>query len=114
VVIRGAQNQVIDETNPTPDLDRDQLANDFADVTRSNLHWDAEILGVVPCGGSSYRLIRRTAKDRTVVSAICVKGNTTFVITMLGMGEARFKIDAEMPTFEKLLRTSSLEEKKMY
>jgi hypothetical protein len=108
VSIRGAASQVIAEFNPTPELDRDGLTKQFAEVTVDNLGWKAEILDTVDFKGGSYRLIRRETVDRTIVTGIAVKGNTTILITLSGIGEARHKIDQHMPGFRDYLASTSL------
>ncbi|MEZ0324860.1 MAG: hypothetical protein ACAH95_03070 [Fimbriimonas sp.] len=114
VSMRGAASQVVADENPTPDLDRDTLTNQFARVTIDNLGWKAEILGTVDCEGGSYRLIRRETGDRTIVSGIAVRGNTTIIITLAGIGKAKPHIDAQIPHFRDYLASTTLTKSIMY
>jgi hypothetical protein len=42
------------------------------------------------------------------VTGIAVKGNTTILITLSGIGDARHKIDQHMPGFRDYLASTSL------
>jgi hypothetical protein len=108
VQIKGGHMQIVDEENPTPEMDRDTLSRSFADVTRDNLGWKATMGEVVECDGGSYRLIRREATDRMIVSAVAVKGNTTILVTLAGVGDAKSHVDDAMPVFRKFLGSNRL------
>jgi hypothetical protein len=109
VKLRGAVNQVVADYNPTPELDRDGLTQQFADITTDHLGWKATILDTVSFDGGSYRLIRRETTDRIVVSAIAVRGNTTVLMGISGIGEAKKQVDGQIPFFKRYLATTSLE-----
>ncbi len=113
VTLRGATHNIVDETNPTPELDRDTVTRNFAEVTVENLGWKAEILDTIDFNGGSYRIIRREGKDRTVVTGIAVRGNTTVLITLSGIGAAKKNVDSEMPHFRDFLASMSLKQKVM-
>ncbi len=106
ITMRGAASNIISEENPTPELDRDGLTKQFADVTTKNLGWKVEILDVVPFSGGTYRLIRRETFDRIVVTGIAVRGNTTILITLLGIGKAKEHIDGHIPKFREYLAST--------
>jgi hypothetical protein len=114
VSLRGSINQVIFDENPTPELDRDGLTTHFANVTVDHLGWAAKILDIVNCPGGSYRIIRRETTDRIIVSGIAVRGNTTVIVTLSGIGGAKKSVDAHLPFFREFLATTSLEKTVMY
>jgi hypothetical protein len=113
VTMRGAHSQIISDENPTPDMNRDSLADDIAFVTKDHLGWKVQMLDVVACPGGSYRLIRRETVDRIIVSAVAVHGNTTILITLAGIGAAKDSLDSEIPAFRKFLADTSLQQRNM-
>lgn len=113
VTLRGTQSQIVADFNPTPNTDRDSQTNDLADVSRANLGWKTQLLDVVECKGGNYRLLRREGKDRTIINAIAVQGNTTIVISLAAIGSAMKNVDAELPAFRKFLASTQLAEKVM-
>lgn len=108
VVIKGGHTQIVSDENPTPDLDRDHLSEQFAEVTRDNLGWKATMGDVISFPGGTYRLVRREGGDRTIISAVAVRGNTTILISMAGIGKAKSHVDEDMPIYKDFLEHSSL------
>jgi hypothetical protein len=106
VTMKGGHMQVVDAQNPTPDMDRDALSNNFADITRENLGWKVTMGDVIECDGGSYRLLRRVGGDRTIVSAVSVRGNTTVLVTLSAIGKSQKHIDEAMPDFLGCLKAS--------
>lgn len=104
LLIRGAMSDIVSEINPTPDLDRDGTAQWMLDVTSQNLHgWSGKMLDTVPADGGSFRLIRRATIDKTVISAVAVRGNTTIVVTLSADKPELTKIDKKLPAFRTYL-----------
>jgi len=104
ILLSGAVNQVIDEFNPTPDLGTDNIAEQFVDVTRTNLHgWKAELMDSVGARGTSFRLIRRSEKGHVVVNAFAVRGNTTVLITLSGRNQHVQDVDERLGLFRDFL-----------
>jgi hypothetical protein len=103
VMIKAGKSQIVDDENPTPELDRDTLSENFASMTRSNLGWQAAMGDVIEFNGGSYRLIRREGKDRTIISAVAVRGNTTVIITLAAIGPAKSHVDEALPSFRDFL-----------
>lgn len=108
VTMKGGHMQIVDSENPTPDMDRDTLSDSFASVTRDNLGWKATMGDIVECDGGSYRLIRREGKDRTIISAVSVKGNTTILVTLSAIGKSKPHVDEDLPAFVSFLKSSKL------
>jgi hypothetical protein len=114
LVLRGEVNQVIDENNPTPDLDTKGIANYYLQRTQENMpEWKAEDLGTVAGDGTDFELIRRSTKKKVVVSAFASKGNTTVIVTLFGQQKAAGMVDSHMDYLSSFLKTVSLHEKDM-
>lgn len=104
LLIRGAQNQVVSDINPTPELHTKGIAQYYIDVTHENLKgWTAEMLETVPGNGIDFQLIRRTREGKEVVSAFAVKGNTTLVVSLSGNDNEVKSIPATLPAFREFL-----------
>jgi len=113
VSIRGAANQMVAEVNPSPDLDTDHIADFYIDRTEESMPgWKAEKLASIKAkSGQVFSLIRRGTKDRTVVTAYTVKGNTTILVSLFGMNKAKPFVDSELPFFEGFIASLGLQEK---
>jgi hypothetical protein len=104
LLLRGSVNQMIDDVNPTPDLDRDGLAKTVVENTHDNMKgWSAEVQDKVDSPSASFRIVRRSEKDHTVVTAFCVKGNTTLLVSLSGRAGYAEQVDKDMPEFRKFL-----------
>jgi len=107
--MRGAVNNVVSETNPTPDLDAEALIRHYQKITVENLKgWHYRLLDSVEAHGAQFRLIRRWTTDRCVVSAIAVRGNTTVIIALVGEHANAPLIDEGIPAFRTYLANLSL------
>ena len=86
LVLRGAVNQMISDYNPTPDLDTAGIAKFYLERTKQSMpDWTGKDLGDYSTHkGNSYEVIRRATKDRVVVTAYWVRGNTTLLISLFG------------------------------
>jgi hypothetical protein len=114
LILRGAANQVVDASNPTPDLTTDGIAKYFEDRTDENMPtWKATELAKAPGDGVDFAVLRRATKDRVVITAYAVRGNTTVLMTLFGKGKARNLVDSNLPVFYEMLKTVSLHEKDM-
>ncbi|HWD37488.1 MAG TPA: hypothetical protein VG944_01450 [Fimbriimonas sp.] len=114
LIFRGAVNQIISPVNPTPELDTDGIAQFYIDRTEQSMPgWTAAKAGVVNAKGLKFDLIRRERQDRIVVTAYAVRGNTTLLITLFGLGKAKPFVDSNMPEFQNFLQSFSLNEKDM-
>lgn len=114
LVLRGEVNQVIDENNPTPDLDTKGLANYYLARTAENMkNWTARDLGPAQGDGTDFEVIRRSTKGKVVVSAFASRGNTTVIVTLFGQGRAAGQVDSHVGFLDSYLQTLSLHEKDM-
>lgn len=109
LLLRGSVNQMIDDVNPTPDLDRDNLAQLVVDNTHDNMPgWSAAIQDKVDANGASFRIVRRSEKKHVVVTAFCVKGNTTLLVSLSGRDGNVEQVDKDMPEFRTFLSEVAL------
>lgn len=114
LVIRGATNQMVSDVNPTPELDTDGIAHYYIDRTEESMpNWTATVVGTVPGKDTPFQLIRRGTKDRVIVTAYAVRGNTTVLISLIGMAKAKDVVDSNMAMFDTFLGKVSLTEKDM-
>lgn len=111
LLLRGGMNSMQAEFNPDPSLDSDKFAQEFLDVTEQNLKdWKGEMMDTVEGGGGvKFRLVRRWTTDRTVISALAVRGNSTFAITLSGAGKAMSSVDAAIPQFRTYLSSLAIQ-----
>jgi len=94
LLLRGAQNQVIAELNPTPELDGPGLVSYYLERTETSLKgWTAKALDSVDGINVKFHLLRRERQGKVVLSAFGVRGNTTFIVTLSGNDEEAKQID---------------------
>ena len=115
LTLRGAVNQMVSDINPTPDLDRDHVAQLIVDNTLSNMPgWTAEVKDIVQSQGTSFRLVRRTQQALVIVTAFAVEGNTTLLVSLSARDKQKGEVDKDMPEFHdfisqiKLIKADSL------
>lgn len=110
LTLRGAVNQMVSDVNPTPDLDRDNVAKLVVDNTLSNMPgWTAEIKDIVKSDGTSFRIVRRTQRNQTVVTAFSVEGNTTLLVSLSARDKQSDQVDKGMDTFREFIKRIRLE-----
>ena len=102
--LRGSTNQVTLDVNPTPELDTDGIANYYVETTKRNQPaWKAERLPDVHTKHLEFSTIKRTRQGKVVVTAFCVRGNTTLILS-LALDESNLKqYDAMMREFQAFL-----------
>ena len=104
LLMRGSVNQMVADINPTPDLDRDNLAKLMIDNTHANMPgWTAEMREMVQADGTSFRLIRRAQHGFVNLTACAVKGNTTFLVSLVARDKKVVEVDNSVPEFENYL-----------
>jgi hypothetical protein len=113
--LRGSVNQVISDSNPTPDLDTKGIANFYIDRTDESMKgWSAAVLKTYSNPlGTDFAVIRRATKDRIVVTAYSVRGNTTLLITLFGKDRSRAYVDPDIEKLYRFLDTVSLSQQDM-
>ncbi|HEY0867806.1 MAG TPA: hypothetical protein VGE01_10520 [Fimbriimonas sp.] len=111
VLLRGAVNQIVADVNPTPELDTDGIAQYYVDRTHENMKdWQAKMGEKVKAKDGEFRIIERERKDKKVVTAYAVKGNTTLLVSISGGPEAKVEVDRKMPEFKEYLSSIGLVE----
>lgn len=114
VLLRGAVNQIIADYNPTPDLRTEAIADFYIDRTKENMpEWSAAKMDMVDAKGTAFRLISRTKKDKRVVTAYAVKGNTTLMVSLSGNANELAAVEEDLSPFRKFLGTVELVETDM-
>jgi hypothetical protein len=109
LLLRGAVNQMVSDVNPTPNLDRDNLAQLMVDNTHDNMPgWTAVVEDKVDAKGTSFRLVRRSQRGQVVVTAFAVKGNTTVLISLSGRDQHVADVDKGMDDFRKFISSLAL------
>jgi len=111
VLLRGSVNQIIADVNPTPELDTDGIARYYVDRTHDNMpEWTAELGEKVDAHNTSFQIIDREKKDKAVMTAYAVKGNTTLLVSLSGNGgKGKTAVFSTMPEFKTYLSTIALE-----
>jgi hypothetical protein len=111
LLLRGAVSQVISDTNPTPNLDRDALAQLMVDNTHDNMPgWTADMGGTVTANGTSFRIVRRSQHGLVVVTAFAVKGNTTVLVSLSGRDKFVAQVDKDMGEFQQFVSSLALKQ----
>jgi hypothetical protein len=110
--LRAAVNQVVAEVNPTPDLDTHGIANFYMERTQQSMpSWKAvKLKEYINRHGTDFEILRRSTKDRIVVTAYAVRGNTTFLVTLFGKNGTMRYVDPGMTKLYSFLSTVSLNE----
>ncbi len=109
VLINGGINQMVAEANPTPELGTEQLADRLIEMTRRNMPgWAAEKMGEVTADGAKFRLVRRSQKLLTVITAFAVRGNTTILISLSGRDTHVSDVEKDMDQFRQFLSSVKL------
>ncbi|MBZ0214017.1 MAG: hypothetical protein K8H99_09480 [Nitrospirae bacterium] len=99
----GSVSRIMDEVNPTPELDTDGLADLYIGTTRENMKgWSAERHPDF-AGQERFSMILREGPDRTTWTAFVAKGNTTLIVSMGANGAKRSDLEALMPRFRAFL-----------
>ncbi len=107
----GSVSRIVDEVNPTPELDTDGLAELYIGTTRDNMKgWSAERQPDFT-GRERFSMILREGPDRTTWTAFVAKGNTTLIVSMGANGAKRSDLEALMPRFRSFLSDVELRPK---
>lgn len=81
--LRGATNKVVSEYNPTPEMDTNSIADYYVHTTtKYQPDWKALRLPDMRTATELFSAIKRERKDKIVVTAFSVRGNTTAVFSL--------------------------------
>jgi hypothetical protein len=107
--LQATLTQVRAGYNPTPELDSEALANQYVRTTREKMPtFRARRLGRVDAGPTRFELVERVGPDRAMVCAIAVRGNTTAVVSLIGVGKDRLLARRYAPQFRRYLKDVQL------
>jgi hypothetical protein len=112
LMMRGAASDIVAEFNPTPELDRDGLAKLMLDITDHNLKgWQGKLLGTIDSKNITFRLVRRWCKEKCVITAVAVRGNTSFLVTLSGDQRKVERLDHAFPAFQTYIASLATEKR---
>ncbi len=107
--ILGADQRTESDINPSPDVDTAKFADNLVSITRTGLTgWTAERIGSVKTAHAEFELVRRGTTDRQILCACCVKGNSTVMISLVGLGPSMSKVDDNTAAFKEFLKSVRL------
>jgi hypothetical protein len=107
--LMGGTNQIVSESNPTPEMDTDGIAKHYLEVTKSNFKgWKASELQDAMGPDLRFSMIRRESGARAVINCFAVRGNTTVLVSLTASNEAIPLIDAFMPQVREYLASMKL------
>lgn len=87
-LLRASATHVVDEENPEPDIDTKALvARTVRNAVENQPEWKTEPIGNYKTDNAEFGLIKKTNPGKTIIIAIAVRGNTTFVASLSNFGE---------------------------
>ncbi len=107
--VQGVVNRVEANYNPTPELGADTLAKGYVRNTRQNMPtFQASDLGTVQGRDLDFRVVSRQGPQRAMLCGFAVRGNTTVIVSLIGVGKDKNLVDRYEPMFRKYLSESRL------
>jgi hypothetical protein len=87
-LLRCAATQVVSESNPEPDMDAENIVRRAVTNARENQpEWATDHLEKFNNGKVHFELFRKSNKNKTIIAAMAVRGNTTVLVSMSNTGE---------------------------
>lgn len=100
VTMRCARNATVAQTCTDPDLDGNALATQFIRLTRERLKgWSAVEAEAIIGNRWIAPVADRLAPDRRVLTAFLVRGNSTYIFTLCGIGGSKEKVEEHIAQF---------------
>jgi len=112
-LVRCAATQVVSASNPEPDMDTDNLVKRVVSNAKESqaAEWTTETLEDVDTGKMRFGIFRKTRKNKTIVGAISVRGNTTLLVSISNTGQGAKDLAAgKMDDFLAFLKTFDMRE----
>lgn len=103
-LLRCSATQLVADTNPEPDLDTVNLVNRVVKTAKEKQgQWNTERLESFDNGKVRFEIFRKTNRDKTIVNAMAVRGNTTLLVSLSnsGLGAKRL-VTSHAPLLEFL------------
>jgi hypothetical protein len=99
----------VDSDDPAVLQDQDTLASDYVRNTRRNMPtFRAEDRGSVQGQDLCFRMVHREGPARAMLCGFAVRGNTTVIVSLIGVGKDKGLVEAYAPKFRKYLSESRL------
>lgn len=87
-LLRASATQVVDEENPEPDVDTKAIvARTIRNAQENQPEWKTDPIGTYKTSHAEFGLFRKSNPGKTIIIAMAVKGNTTFVASLSNFGE---------------------------
>jgi len=111
-LIRCSATQVVDDSNPEPDMDTENIVKRVVDNAQQNqaADWKTEQWKHFDNGKVDFSLFRKTNSHKTIIGAMAVRGNTTMIasISNSGSGAKALLEDAGLKDFYDFLSSIDL------
>lgn len=108
--MRCARNESVAAVRTEPLVDSDVLAAHFVALTRERFPgWKAALAPAIVGPALVASVADRSAPDRRVVTAFVVRGNSTYVFTLCGVGSAKDRVQEHVPQFRSWVAAARLE-----
>jgi hypothetical protein len=110
-LIRCSATQVVDDSNPEPDMDTENIVKRVVDNAQQNqAEWKTEQWRHFDNGRVDFSLFRKTNSRKTIIGAMAVRGNTTMIasISNSGSGAKALLEDAGLKDFYNFLSSVDL------
>lgn len=108
-LLRCSATQVVAEVNAEPDMDAAALVKRFVQTAKENQpEWKTERLKSYHNGKVNFEIFRKVGKDKTVVNAMAVRGNTTLLVSLSNSGLGAKKLAESHASLLEFLGTVDL------
>ena len=86
-LLRASATQVVDELNPEPEIDTMAIVHrTVQNAVENQPEWDTVPMGTYKTDHIEFGLIKKSNPGKTIIIAMAVKGNTTFVASLSNFG----------------------------
>ena len=86
-VLRCSATQIVAEVNAEPDMDTASLVKRVVQTAKENQpEWKTERLKPFDNGKVNFEIFRKTGRNKTVINAMAVRGNTTLIVSLSNSG----------------------------
>ncbi len=87
-LIRASTTQIVADFNPEPEVDTPEMVKRVVENAQQNQpEWKTDHIEKFNNGKVEFELFRKTNKNKTIIAAMAVKGNTTLLVSMSNTGE---------------------------
>jgi hypothetical protein len=87
-LIRCSYAQVVDDANPDPQMNTKRFASQVVTNAKSNQPgWQTDRIGEYDNGTIAFELVQKAHQGKTIIIALAVRGNTTFITSVSNSGK---------------------------